>query len=164
MRDACRMPWIPELFSCPGLERLEEKWERERLESVPYYDGSMAGESDALVKSFAGEPVLHDPLHGRVKGVQAFEAYVTELNAWLAERSMSFEPVDDVITQTRGFEEVVLHLDGGTGRVDVPVAIVADRQSDGRLGELRVYHSMWPVMGRHMHRPPLLQRDPELRA
>jgi hypothetical protein len=164
MCDACRMPWVPELFSAPVLERLREKWERERFEAVPYYDGLMAGEHDALIRSFAGEPVLHDPLHGRVKGVQAFESYVTELNAWLAERSMSFEPVDDVITQTRGFEEVVLHLDGETGRVDVPVAIVADHQSDGRLGELRVYHSMWPVMGRHVHRPRMLQRDPDLRA
>ena len=158
------MPWIPELFSAPVLERLEEKWDRDRLEAVPYYDGLMAGEHEALIRSFAGEPVLHDPVNGRVIGARAFEAYVTELNTWLAQRNMSFEPVDDVITETRGFEEVVLHLDGQAGRVDVPVAIVADRRSDGRLSELRVYHSMWPVMGHHVHRPPLLQRDPELRA
>jgi hypothetical protein len=55
------MPWVPELFSAPVLERWREKWERERLEAVPYYDGLMAGEHDALVSSFAGEPVLHDP-------------------------------------------------------------------------------------------------------
>ena len=158
------MPWIPELFSAPVVARLEEKWERERLDAVPYYDGLMAGEQDALVKSFAGEPVLHDPLHGRVRGVRAFEWYVTALNAFLAQHNMSFDAVDDVITVQRGFEEVVLHLDGEAGRVDVPVAIIADRRSDGRLLELRVYHSMWPVLGRHVHRPPMLQRDPGLRA
>jgi SnoaL-like protein len=158
------MPWAPELFSAPVLQRVQERWQRERLEAVPYYDGLMAGEHDALIRSFAGEPVLHDPLHGRVKGVQAFEGYVTELNAWLTEREMSFEPLADVITQCGRFEEVVLHLDGETGRVDVPVAIVADRLSDGRLGELRLYHSIWQMMGRHVHRPPMLQRDPELRA
>ena len=54
------MPWIPELFSEPVLERLREKWERERLEAVRYYDGLMSGEHDALIRSFAGEPVLHD--------------------------------------------------------------------------------------------------------
>jgi hypothetical protein len=116
-----------------------------------------------LIRSFAGEPVLHDPIHGRVRGARAFEAYVTELSAWLAQINMSFEPVDDVITRTRDLEEVVLHLDGIDGRYDVPVAIVADREGDGRLVELRVYHSMWPVIGDHVHRPPLLQRDPELR-
>ena len=158
------MPWIPELFSEPVLERLREKSERERLEAVPYYDGLMSGEHDALIRSFAAEPVLHDPLHGRIRGTRAFEAYVTELHGWLTQRNIAFDQVDDVITEEHGFEEVVLHLDGQSGRVEVPVAIVADRRSDGRLLELRVYHSMWPVLGRHVHRPPMLQRDPGLRA
>jgi hypothetical protein len=51
MWEAYWMPWIPELFSEPVLERLREKWERERLEAVPYYDGLMAGERDALIRS-----------------------------------------------------------------------------------------------------------------
>ena len=158
------MPWVPELFSWPVLERLGEKWQRERLEAVPYFDGLVAGEHDALVKSFAGEPELHDPVRGRVKGVRAFEAFVTETNAWLAQRNVSVEDVDYVITERRGFEEVVLHLDGETGRVDLPVAIVADHQSDGRIDELRIYSSSWPLTGRHANRPPLLQPDPDLRT
>jgi SnoaL-like domain len=123
----------------------------------------MAGEQDALVKSFAGEPELHDPVRGRVRGVRAFEAFVTERSAWLAQRNVSVDDVEHVVTERRGFEEVVLHLDGKTGRIDVPVAIVADRRSDGRLEELRIYHSHWPLTGRHANRPPLLQPDPELR-
>jgi ketosteroid isomerase-like protein len=157
------MPWIPELFSEPVLERLREKWELERLEAVPYYDGLMSGEIDALVSSFAGQPVLHDPLHGRIKGVQAFESYVARLSSFLAQHNMSFDAAEDVITEARGFEEFVLHLDGIDGRYEVPVAIVADREPDGRLLELRVYHSMWPISGRHVHRQPLLQGDPDLR-
>jgi hypothetical protein len=158
------MPWLPELFSAPVLERLREKWELERLDEVPYYDGLMSGEHEALIRSFAGEPILHDPRRGRVIGVRAFEAYITELGAWLARLNMSFDPVERVFMEPRGFEEVVIHLDGEAGRVDVPVAIVADRQSDGRLLELRIYHSIWALTGRHLHRPPLLQRDPDLRA
>jgi hypothetical protein len=158
------MPWLPELFSAPVLERLREKWQRERLDAVPYYDGLMSGEHEALIRSFAGEPILHDPRRGRVIGVRGFEAYISELGSWLARHSMSFDPVDHVFMEPRGFEEVVLHLDGEAGRVAVPVAIVADRQSDGRLVELRIYHSIWALTGRHLHRPPLLQRDPDLRA
>jgi hypothetical protein len=37
---------------------------------------SWVWELDALVRSFAGEPVLHDPLRGRIKGARAFESYV----------------------------------------------------------------------------------------
>jgi hypothetical protein len=158
------VPWIPELFSASVRERLERKWELERLDLVPYYDGLMSGEHAALTRSFAGEPVLHDPRRGRVIGVQAFEAYVRELGSWLSEHNMSFDPVDHVFMEPRGFEEVVLHLDAEGGRVEVPVAIVADRRSDGRLVELRIYHSIWAVTGRHLHRPPLLQRNPDLRA
>jgi hypothetical protein len=158
------VPWIPELFSASVRERLERKWELERLDLVPYYDGLMSGEHAALTRSFAGEPVLHDPRRGRVIGVQAFEAYVRELGSWLLEHNMSFDPVDHVFMEPRGFEEVVLHLDAEGGRVEVPVAIVADRRSDGRLVELRIYHSIWAVTGRHLHRPPLLQRNPDLLA
>jgi SnoaL-like domain len=158
------MPWIPELFSASVRVRLERKWELERLDAVPYYDGLMSGEHAALTRSFAGEPVLHDPRRGRVIGVQAFEAYVRELGSWLSEHNASFDPVDHVFMEPRGFEEVVLHLDAEGGRVEVPVAIVADRRSDGRLVELRIYHSIWAVTGRHLHRPPLLQRNPDLRA
>jgi SnoaL-like domain len=154
------MPWIPELFSAPVLARLEEKWELERLDAVPYYAGLMSGEHKALIRSFAGEPVLHDPRRGRVIGVAAFEAYVDELGSWLADLDVSFDPIEHVFTEPRGLEEVVLHLDGEPGRVDVPVAIVADRQSD----ELRIYHSIWALTGRHLHRPPMLQHDPDLRA
>jgi hypothetical protein len=38
----------------------------------------MAGELDALVESFAGEPELHHPVRGRIRGTRAFEAFVTE--------------------------------------------------------------------------------------
>src|SRR4051812_10518150 len=164
MWDACRVPWVPELFSAPVLTRLEEKRELERLDAVPYYDGLMSGEPEALIRSFAGEPILHDPRRGRVIGARAFEAYVQELVAWLSRLNMSVDPVEHVVLERRGFEEVVLHLDGEAGRVDVPVAIVADRRPDGRLVELRIYHSIWALTGSHLHRPPLLQRDPDLRA
>ena len=76
---------------------------------------------------------------------------------------VTVENVEHVVSERRGFEEVVLHLDGETGRVDLPLAIVADREADGRIDELRIYSSTWPLTDRHANRPPLLQPDPELR-
>ncbi|HEY6782706.1 MAG TPA: nuclear transport factor 2 family protein [Candidatus Dormibacteraeota bacterium] len=156
------MPWVPELFSAPALQRVEEK-RRHKLVTVPYFDGLMAGEFAALVDSFAGEPELHHPVRGRIRGARAFEAFIIETNAWLRQRNVSVEDVDRVVGEQDGFEEVVLHLDGEIGRVDLPVAVVADRQSDGRINELRMYFSGWALTGRHANRPPLLQPDPELR-
>lgn len=157
-----RMPWTPELFSAPVLQRVEEKWQRE-LVTVPFFDGLLAGEFEALVGSFAGEPELHHPVRGRIRGARAFEAYVTETNAWLHRRNVSVENVEYVAAERRGFVEVVLHLDGEAGGVGLPVAVVAEKQPDERIDELRMYYSSWPLTGRHANRPPLLQPDPELR-
>jgi len=150
------VPWLPEFFTVPALE---EKRHR-KLSTVPYYDGVVSGQFDALVESFAGEPLLFHPVRGRIRGARAFLAYVTEMNAWLAERNIEVEDVDHLAEPGHGFEEVVLHLDAPTGRVDVPVAIAADREPDGRIDELRLYFSSWPFTGRHLNRPPLLQPDP----
>ena len=157
------MPWAPELFSAPVLARLEDKWWRENQLAVPYFAGLQTGDTDALIGSFAGEPELHHPVRGRVKGTQAFTRFVAETNAWMDERNVSVEYVDRILTERRGVEEVVLHLEGEAGSVDLPFALVADRRPDGRIEELRLYFSTWPLSGRHANRPPLLQPDLELR-
>jgi hypothetical protein len=114
--------------------------------------------------SFAVVPELYDPIRGRVKGKRAFEAFASQMSSWLRQDNFSVEDVDHVIAERQGFEEVILHFDGQRGRVDPPVAIVADFRSDGRIEELRIYFSDWPLVGKHARRAPLLQPDPELRA
>jgi hypothetical protein len=89
------MPWAPELFSAPALQRLEEKWGR-GLVTVPFFDGVMSGELEALVGSFAGVPELHHPVRGRIRGARAFEAFVIETNAWLRRLNASVEDVERV--------------------------------------------------------------------
>lgn len=158
------MPWVPELFTAPVLERLQDKWRREALVAVPYFEGFFAGEPDALVESFAGEPVLYDPRRGRVKGVPAFRAFIGQMGDWLARRDVSVEHVNHMVQGAGGFEEVVVHVDGGDGRVALPFAVVADRRADGQILELRIYHSTRPLTGHYAVRPPLLQPPPELRA
>ena len=156
------MPWVPELFSAPALEQLEEKRRMNSAESVPYFDGLVMGELDALVNSFAGGPEVHDPVRGRVRGARAFEAFVRDLRGWLEQRNVEVEDVERIVANPHGFEEVILHVDARGGRVGIPVAIVADKQPDGRIEELRVYFSSWPLTGRHVNRAPLLQPDPLL--
>jgi hypothetical protein len=158
------MPWLPELFSAPVLERVLEQRRQEELRSVPYFVGLLSGEVDALLGSFVGQPELHVPLRGRIKGEPAFRAFVDEMNAWFAQRNIAVDHLVRGISGGRGFEEVVLRLDGDTGRVGLPHALVADHAPDGRLEELRIYHSRYPLNGHHVNRPPVLQPDPALRA
>ena len=155
------MPWLPELFSAPALQHLQDKWERE-LVTVPFFDGLMAGELDALVESFAGEPELHHPVRGRIKGVGAFSRFVVQTRTWLSQPGASIEDLDHVVRAPAWLAcEVVLHVEGQRGRVGLPGAIVADKEPDGRIDELRMYYSSRPLTGRHATRPPLLQPSPD---
>jgi hypothetical protein len=156
------VPWLPELFSVGVLERLEQA-SGEPMPAVRYFDGLLMGELDALVESFAGEPEVHHPVRGRVRGARAFTALVADTRAWLAERNIEVENAGRVVSERNGFEEVILHLDGENGRVEVPLAIVVDRRPDRRIEEVRMYFSSWPLSHTHAIRPPLLQPDPDLR-
>ncbi len=159
------MPWMPELFSGPVLERIRRQGAESRVAApVPYFAGVTSGETDALVGSFAGEPELHHPLRGRVRGRPAFERFVRDTNAWLAGLNAVLGPVERIVTPRRGIEETVLTLDGEHSRVELPVAIAADRDGNARIVELRVYYGSWPLTGRHTNRPPLLQPDPDLQV
>jgi SnoaL-like protein len=158
------MPWVPELFSASVLEQLKEMGAWDEHGTVPYFEGLMAGAPEALIGSFAGVPELHHPVLGRVRGARAFEAFVMTMKAWIEATNVSVDQVQRVVTDRRGFGEVVVHLDRESGQVDIPYAIVNDRHPNGRIEELRVYSSRFPLTGDHAIRTPVLQADPELRA
>jgi hypothetical protein len=155
------MPWLPELFSAPALAHFEERHGRLPAR-VPFFDGLLSGEIDALIGSFAGEPEVHHPVRGRMKGAAAFALFVTDMTSWLAERNVSQEEVNIVATPSSEVAEFVLHLDGDAGRTELPLALAANLDRDARMIELRMYFSGWPLTGGHRVRPPLLQPDPDL--
>src|SRR5256885_1957810 len=85
------MPWLPGRFGARGLGRLEREGRHTPPAAVPYFEGLLSGDLDALVQSFAGEPEVHHPVRGRIKGTRAFETLVAETRTWHAERNASVE-------------------------------------------------------------------------
>ncbi len=158
------MPWMPEVFTAPIAEARRGQDASSINDAVPYYEGIMANQPAALVRSFAAnQPVIEDPRLGHVEGAEALAAFVADQAAWLRERDAVVENVALTRTATRTVEEVVVHLllDQGA-RVELPVAIVSDRNPDRTLKAIRVYHSMWPLTGGHRVRAPLLPKDPNV--
>jgi SnoaL-like domain len=159
------MPWMPEVFTAPIAEARRQREAASANDAVPYYEGIMANQPDALVRSFAAQPVVDDPRVGYVEGARRLRAFVTGTAEWLRERDAVVDNVALTRTPTRTVEEVVLHLLGDDGgRVELPVAIVSDRNPDRTLKAIRIYHSLWPLTGSHTVRPPLLPKDPSLHA
>jgi len=163
------MPWMPEVFTAPIAEARRAEGARAEgdvraNDAIAYYEGILAGQPNALVRSFAGQPRVNDPRAGHVEGVRELRDFVSGTADWLRERDAIVENVALTLTETRTVEEVVLHLldEEGAARVELPVAIVTDRNPERTLKAIRVYHSMWPLTGSHYVRPPLLPEDPRL--
>src|SRR3712207_5290750 len=104
------MPWMPEVFTTPIAEARRAEDTGSINDALPYYEGILAEQPDALLRSFAGQPVLDDPRLGHVEGAGTFTASVTDQAAWLRERDAVVENVALTRTPTRTVEEVVLHL------------------------------------------------------
>jgi hypothetical protein len=64
------MPWMPEVFTTllAAARRAQAEEATSTNDAVPYFEGILADEPDALVRSFAAsQPVLDDPRVGYVE-------------------------------------------------------------------------------------------------
>jgi hypothetical protein len=125
-----------------------------------YLGRLVSGDVKAIAAGFAGAPSVDDPFAGAVRGAAALERFVAERRAWLAARGAQLQPGQVTRVAGRTVVEAVLRLRHDGRDVDLPIAVVGDQASDGRVGALRVYHSFWPLEGKHRVRPPLLHQDP----
>jgi hypothetical protein len=105
---------------------------------------------------------IEERRHARLTGVPFFDGLMT--TTWMAESNVTVEDVDSILTPERAIDELVLHVDGDAGPVDLPMTLAADLGPDAHMTELRIYFSRWPLSGVRGVRPPLLQPDPDLRA
>jgi ketosteroid isomerase-like protein len=156
------MPWLPELFSAPVLAQFEAKQKR-KVVDVPYFDGLVAGEIEALVDSFAGEPRIYHPLRGEVRGETAFREFVADTELWLGRNEARVEDIQRSVLDRRGFEEVIVHLEDEGRRLDLSHAMVADHSPEGRIEEIRIYFGTRLLTGHPTVRAPLLRADAHLR-
>jgi hypothetical protein len=120
------------------------------------------GRPQAFVGIFTKNPVISDPRAGQIEGWEAVEQFAEESCNWLEQRKARVVSGRVTRDASRSVAECVLVLEGEEdGLVELPVALVGDRHGD-RLAQVRVYHSMWPLEGRHQVRPPLLPERTDL--
>ncbi len=125
-----------------------------------YLPGLIVGDEAGLESMFDGAPCVDDPFQGRIDGREAFSRFVERRHARLAARQAWVEQVGATATGTRVVQESILHLHGER-EIALPVAVAGDLGANGWTA-LRVYHSAWPLEGRHRVRAPLLPPDETL--
>jgi hypothetical protein len=135
----------------------------DKIHSETYLETLLTGDRYRLLGNFAVEPAIDDPLGGRVRDLETFNRFFSERQAWLLERRASVELLRTTRKDQRTVSENLLHLQLPGGEIELPVAVVGELTAQDRLTAIRVYHSLWPLIGAHRVRPPLLPLDPALK-
>jgi len=118
------------------------------------------GDEVGLRALFQGTPRVNDPALGWVEGAR-FDQFVENSHQGLLERSATVEHVSTTATAAGATEECVLRLTRYGSAVSLPVAIASDTAPDALLESIRIYHSMWPLVGFHLVREPILPIVPD---
>ncbi len=118
------------------------------------------GDVDGLLELFGNAPRVNDPRLGWIEGA-SFEPFVATSSVGLVERQARVEHLATTSTAWGAVEECILSLVRQGAMVRLPVAIAAVTAS-GVLTSIHIYHSMWPLMGAHAVRPPILPAHAEI--
>lgn len=124
-----------------------------------YLPRLLAGETRALASMFDGLPVIDDPISGRIAGHEMLTQFAIQKAAWLIVRQVRLEHIRTTRNDQRTVVEWVLHLVQGKDIIQLPVAIVGAHAGGKHLRMIRVYHSMWPLIGTHRVREAFLPAE-----
>ena len=127
--------------------------------SVDYMALLEHGDAARLSRAFAGTPIIDDPRLGHIEGREALDRFVSESAVWLDNHVARTMRIATTKNDLREVQESVVGLEMEEEPWFLPVAVVLDRTTGGGLRAIRVYHSMWPLIGHHQVRPPILERD-----
>ncbi len=126
-----------------------------------YFASLATAQVDQLVKRLGDRATIDDPIFGRASGMPPLQRYADEVAAWLQKHEGAFEKVSFVTGSDRDVTEGTLSLTFDGRRVEVPVAVVAERRPEREV-EIRLYYSTKPIKGTRAVRSPLLPQNDQV--
>jgi hypothetical protein len=127
-----------------------------------YIHSVLGGDTDRVLALFAAEPSIHDPMAGSAIGRIAVSDLVTNRHNWLATYQVRVEHLRTTQDAERTVAEFLLHLVLDGEPYPLPYAVVGEHASGKHLQQIRVYHSMWPLIGAHEIRGAILPEREDL--
>jgi hypothetical protein len=126
--------------------------------TAAYLPALSSGKADSVLALFSGDPVINDPRAGRVAGRDAVGSFVASQARWLRDHRVEFESLRTTVGRGLSLTESLARLTIDGKRTELPFAVVGEERGGG-LQEVRVYHSNWPLEGRHRLRSPIIPED-----
>lgn len=120
-----------------------------------FYDHLIKRDAASIRAMFRGPVAIDTPMSGAVDGRGALETYVEKEGSWLEEHSARIEHLGVIEDERQAAAELIAYLKLDGQVIDLPVALIAQKVPHG-FGQVRVYHSMWPLLGKHTYRAPIV--------
>jgi hypothetical protein len=106
----------------------------------------------SVLSGFCAKATVDSPLGGH----QQPPEFVAETRAWLGAHDGRVEEPRTMVTPKRVIHEFNLCLSIDGADKELPVLVIADIAEDDCIRDLRIYHSTWPLYGRHEVRSPIM--------
>ena len=109
-----------------------------------YFPALIEGALAPLAQRLGARATLDDPILGRAVGLAAIEAHLTKSADWLRQLGATYERGQFTTGVDRDVTEGVLTLQKEAQRLEVPVAVVAERRRSREV-EVRIFYSTQAV-------------------
>jgi hypothetical protein len=129
-----------------------------RLADV-YVRALVDGATDALSRRLGNRATIDDPVFGRASTLSSIDPLLEKVSKRFREGQATYRHVASATGVDRDVSEGVITMDGGSAKVDVPIAVIAERRRLREI-ELRVYYSS--LASQRKPRPPLLAADEDV--
>ncbi len=120
-----------------------------------FFSAFVQGERDVILDLFPGPVAFDTPLSGAVDGRDALDACLEQEGYWWQEQVRTINTFSTLEDERHRVLELVIDLEHEGKSFDLPVAIFG-RKTNGGYGQIRLYHSTWPLNGMHSYRAPIV--------
>ncbi len=108
-----------------------------------------------LKQLFSGPFALNSPLSGSLNGETGLQTLLEDEGSWMRRHLISVEKIAVLKSDQRIAVELKLMVKINGRKTDLPVIIIGDLFGD-KFGQIRIYHSTWPINGAHRFRSPIV--------
>ena len=121
-----------------------------------YYNYLSSGDIGGIRSLFGSFPALNTPMAGAIDGDRALSKFVADEHQWLKQNALTSSVINVLATEKTEIVEILLEGKTAVGKsFELPVLLFGLHSGD-RFGKINIYHSTWPVTGRHQSRPPIV--------
>jgi len=116
---------------------------------------------DDLSSVLNEECKLYTPLEGEIKGRNNIKKYIIYQKDWLNLKKAKVDVINMIDNNNRIVIEFVIFFNKQDKPIELPVVAVLDIDNSS-INSIRIYHSTWPLTGKHTVIKPILETEENL--